>query len=403
MPTKGGYTRILQMSIDYSSRNPARSMLSAGLVCCAIFIIVAVAAGRKNFDEGTSAKNSGTGGFALVAQSNIPLYHDLNTKSGLAELGFTEEDVDSLAGARFFPMRMLPGEDASCLNLYQPQQPSILGATHEHILRGGFSFQSMINPSEETKENPWALLEKPIAPDIVPAFGDYNSVQWIMHLGLGKDLAVQNEFGKEIKLRFVGLLESSIFQSEVIISEENFLKHFPSVAGYSYFLIDASAARVEPISSMLEDRLKDFGFDATSTREKLAAFQVVENTYLSVFQTLGGLGLLLGTVGLGIVLVRNVIERRGELATLRAFGFRRSTLTFMLLAENMFLILAGLSIGAFSALLAAAPHLFAGNAPVPWLSLALTLLSVLTVGLIASALSASAALRIPLLPALKAE
>jgi len=289
------------------------------------------------------------------------------------------------------------------LNLYQPQQPSVLGAPQEQIRRGGFSFQSFVDSSPVTKENPWMLLEKEIAPDIVPAFGDYNSVQWIMHLGLGKDLVVQNESGKEIKLRFAGLLQSSIFQSEVIISEENFLEHFPSVAGYSYILIDAPSAHVVYISSMLEDRLKDFGFDASSTHEKLAAFQVVENTYLSVFQTLGGLGLLLGTVGLGIVLIRNVIERRGELATLRAFGFRRSILTFMLLAENVFLILAGLSIGTLSALLAVAPHLTTGKAPVPWLSLAFTLLSVLIVGLIASAVSATAALRIPLLPALKAE
>jgi len=102
------------MSIDYSVRNPGRSMLSAGLVCCAIFIIVAVAASRKNFDEDSLAKNSGTGGFSLVAQSNIPLHHDLNTTAGLAELGFAEEDIDSLAGVHFFPMRMLPGEDASC-------------------------------------------------------------------------------------------------------------------------------------------------------------------------------------------------------------------------------------------------------------------------------------------------
>jgi len=36
-----------------------------------------------------------------------------------------------------------------------------------------------------------------------------------------------------------------------------------------------------------------------STPEKLAAFHRVENTYLSTFQALGGLGLLLGTLGLG--------------------------------------------------------------------------------------------------------
>jgi len=39
----------------------------------------------------------------------------------------------------------------------------------------------------------------------------------------------------------------------------------------------------------------------------------VQNTYLGTFQILGGLGLLLGSAGLGIVVLRNVLERRGEL------------------------------------------------------------------------------------------
>jgi ABC-type antimicrobial peptide transport system permease subunit len=75
----------------------------------------------------------------------------------------------------------------------------------------------------------------------------------------------------------------------------------------------------------------------------------------------------------------------------------------MLLVENGFLIVIGILIGSLSALIAVAPHLTGGSAQVPWLSLSLTLLLVLLVGLIASALSVTAALRIPLLPALKAE
>ena len=53
----------------------------------------------------------------------------------------------------------------------------------------------------------------------------------------------------------------------------------------------------------------DFGADATGTAERLAQFHRVENTYLSTFQALGGLGLILGTMGLATVLLRNVLER----------------------------------------------------------------------------------------------
>lgn len=102
-------------------------------------------------------------------------------------------------------------------------------------------------------------------------------------------------------------------------------------------------------------------------------------------------------------MIRNVVERGGELATLRAFGFRRATLGLMVLAENGFLLLLGILIGTISAVMTVAPHLIGGSAKVPWVSLVLTLVLVFMVGMLASAGAVSAALRIPLLPALRAE
>ena len=123
--------------------------------------------------------------------------------------------------------------------------------------------------------------------------------------------------------------------------------------------------------------------------------------YLTTFQALGGLGLLLGTLGLGVVLVRNVLERRGELATLRAFGWPRARLAWMIVAESAFLLLVGLAVGAVAGLIAVAPHL--AGAHLPWAGLAATLAAVLAVGLLSCAAAVAASLRTPLLPALKAE
>ena len=110
---------------------------------------------------------------------------------------------------------------------------------------------------------------------------------------------------------------------------------------------------------------------------------------------------LLGTIGLGIVLVRNVVERRGELATLRAFGFRRASLGWMVLAENGFLLTVGVLVGALSALAGVAPRL--ATIHVPWGTLAGTLLIVFLVGMLSSVVAVAGALRVPLLPELKAE
>ncbi|MGH9791427.1 MAG: ABC transporter permease, partial [Candidatus Acidiferrales bacterium] len=151
----------------------------------------------------------------------------------------------------------------------------------------------------------------------------------------------------------------------------------------------------------LEESLSPYGFDVISTADRLAAFHRVENTYLSTFQALGGLGLLLGTFGLAAVLLRNVLERRRELALLRAVGYRRRDLVLMIAAENMLLLALGLFSGVLTALLAIAPAL-AERGALPGVSFAL-LIGVLFAGLIASVVAVAAAVRAPLLQILRSE
>jgi ABC-type antimicrobial peptide transport system permease subunit len=155
--------------------------------------------------------------------------------------------------------------------------------------------------------------------------------------------------------------------------------------------------------TQLEEQFADYGLDATRTADRLAGYLVVENTYLSTFQTLGGLGLLLGVLGLAVVMIRNVLERRSELALLQSVGFGRSSISWLVLAENGFLLVFGVALGTLAALLAVAPHLMSGQANPPWFSLALTLLAILAAGLAAGALAVARAVRSPIVPGLRRE
>ena len=392
---------VIRIGIRNSARNPERSLICATLIGCACFIIVAVGANRHSETQHVSylQKVSGTGGFAWVAESAISLHQDLNSGTDRFELGFSDSELASFSGHHIYSFRLLPGEDTSCLNLYQPKKPRILGTPSDFVRRGGFKFHQQIKKGK----NPWELLNQDMEEGVVPVIGDYNSVLWILHLGLGKDLIIQNEFGRELRLKFVGLLQSSIFQSELLMSEANFIKHFPSQSGYGYFLIQTPNLNrnLNEVARILERNLGGYGFDVTNTTERLENYRAVENTYLSTFQTLGGLGLLLGTLGLGVLLLRNTIERRGELAMLRAMGFRQSTLSRMVLVENAFLLAVGILIGTSSALTAVAPHLITSGTVVPWGSLIVTLILVFGVGITASAVGVWAGLKIPLIMALK--
>ena len=139
--------------------------------------------------------------------------------------------------------------------------------------------------------------------------------------------------------------------------------------------------------------LSDYGFDVQPTAALLASFHKVENTYLSTFRALGGLGLVLGTVGLAALLMRNVLERRRELALLRAVGYRRRHLFLIVLAENALLLLMGLATGAVCAALATAPAVSARGGHVPVASLGVLLALVAATGIASSAIATAAALR----------
>lgn len=387
-----GWAAAFRLGLQYTGYRSGRSLLCVALIASATFVIVSVEAFRQDPERISLARDSGTGGFALFAESVLPWVHDLNSPEGLEAMNLSPQAISTLEGVHFSPFRLRPGDDASCLNLYTPRQPRILGAVRNFLESGRFSFQDSLAKFPQERQNPWLLLDKSLEDGSVPAIGDANTIRYILHLEVGKELIVQGNDGKAVRLRLVGSLQNSILQGELVISEENFLRHFPEQQGYRVVLADVAPEKSAALTRVLEEDLSDFGLDVTDSRKRLAAYLRVENAYLSTFQFLGGLGLVLGTIGLASILMRNVLERRSELTLLRAVGFRRSLLSWLVLSENIVLIVFGLAAGTACALVAVAPALVSRGGSVPIASLGLVLGGVLMVGLAASFLATLAAL-----------
>ena len=241
---------------------------------------------------------------------------------------------------------------------------------------------------------PWLLLSEPLSDGAIPAIGDANSLEYVLHKKLGDVVELPNG----TRLKIVGALSNSVLQSELVIAEANFVKVFPGEQGFRFFLIDGPASALGP----LKEVLSDFGFDATNAADRLASFTQVENTYLSTFQILGALGLLLGTAGLAAVLLRNIVERRKELALLVAVGYRARDLRSMVIAENAFLAVAGLAIGLGTAAIAILPVLVERGTIAPGLSLPAMVVGVPFIAVSASTLALRLLRKSPLLESLRA-
>jgi ABC-type antimicrobial peptide transport system permease subunit len=405
---------LAKLAVRNGARAPLRSTLTIGLVATATFLIVAISAFRLDPPEDTSNPNTGSGGFELMAESDQPIYQDLSSSAGRSDSGFDPTSEKMVAGATIIPLRVKAGDDASCLNLYQPQQPRVIGISDSLISRGGFEWAATMAATEAERANPFNLLKRlwrfdgeflAIRPKL-PVILDQNTAAYSLHLnGIGDEFTIDDGRGGEVRMQVVGLLKNSLFQGDLLIDGKYFEELYPDVNGYRMFLIAKgdSSATVDTLQDEFESSLSDFGFDVEKTSDRLADFMAVQNTYLSTFQSLGGLGLLLGTFGLATVQLRNVLERRGELALMRATGFRRRRLGELVMLENAALLSFGLGTGILAALVAILPNLLRGDASIPWLSLAGTLVLVLAVGLLAGMAAVRATLRAPLLEALRGE
>ncbi len=388
------------LALRNTSRKRMRSLSVALLLAVGTFLTFAVGANKLTPPERGSSRSTGTGGFALIGESTLPLLHDLNTQQGRKEFGLDEKKFQ---GASTVQLRLRDGDDASCLNLNRAQTPRLIGVDAAALrVRDAFDFVDILDDSRGGEKS-WLLLQSDRGADIVPAVADEATMVWGLGKALGDRIEFVDEQGQSFSVELVGMIGNSILQGGLLIDEAAFMRRFPSDEGYRMLLIDAPSDRVDAIASALRRAGEKSGLDVTATDERLREFMTVQNTYLAMFQVLGSLGMILGSLGLGFLVLRNVFERQAELAMLRAVGLTRRKICTLLVCEHGWLLIVGLVLGTVSALVAVWPALRTGIGGGPLLSLSLTLLPLVAGGVFSIWIAAALTLRRNLIAALRQE
>lgn len=342
-----GLSSVSELGARNTTRRRGRSLATIAVLASGVFMVVAVDSFRKAPPKDGDTSDPGTGGFALVGESSLPIYEDLNSAKGRESYGL---DDKLMSDVHVVPMRVRDGDDASCLNLNRALQPRLLGVKPSELAERK-AFQ--LSPGNTT----WDILSQGASEQEIPGIVDANTLQWALQMKVGDTIDYRDDRGQTLKVKIVATVIGSMLQGNVLVAEDGFVRHFPGSSGYRSFLIHTPPAKVEPVRAELSRALTDRGLELTTTARRLAEFQAVENTYLAIFQALGGLGLLLGSAGLAIVVARNVLERRREFGLLAAVGFRPRQLRQLVFAEHRWLIVAALAIGTISALVGVWPNL----------------------------------------------
>jgi len=362
---------IVSLCFKNAIRNKNRSLNIIILFAIGTFIVISTGANRQDLFVDAGQPASGTGGFLTFAESTVPVVKDLNNKSVRQEFGMES----SYPIVQFMKHE---GDDASCLNLNRVKSPSILGVKTE-LLKGRFTFASSTSLLDHN--NPWSSLNQTLPGGVIPAVADETVIKWGLGLNIGDTLVYKNEQGDKMKLKLIGGLANSVFQGHVIIAQKYFMANFPSGSGSTLFLIDSKKGQEEAVAQELKESFRDYGWEIVPAAQRLAEFNSIENTYLSIFLVLGAFGLLIGTVGLGVILVRSILERRNEIALLKAVGYSKRLIFKLFINEYTSLLFGGILIGVITSCIAILPSLISPNTGVSFSTIALVIILLIINGL----------------------
>jgi len=189
---------------------------------------------------------------------------------------------------------------------------------------------------------------------------------------------------------------------------------------FDYFLIKTAYPidddQIEEVAQTIEEftNTKDQGYrqlvgdnffvaDATVLYSKIEASLEMSERIVSFLQIYVTFGLVIGSVGMGVISVRNVAERKREIGMMRAIGFPRKQVMLSVLLELVVLGLIGLFIGVANGLLISVGFANMQNATlvIPWNDIGLYLGFITLIALSAGAIPGWIASRIPPAEALR--
>ncbi len=304
------HERLLASSLYYYRR---QHRLSFWTLALGVFIVFAVGMNRPDFSHSSGAV---TGGWQFYGESRIPIQYDLNTPASRHHLHLDDLPAES----RFLQLPKHTEDEASCLNLNKVETPSVIGMSPEDMKTFGI-----------------ALAERN---DLVPVAVDEEALLWSMMKQVGDTLNYHATDGRQVRAVIAGSYPTGIFHGNAVMPLSAFRQLWPDETGSRIMLFSLQSPAQGPVrgssaTTPIAQALSDYGVTITTTTDRLHQFFEVTDTYLSIFLSLGGLGLLLGLVSLLIVIRKNLAARRSEIQLYHTLGFPPEAVAGMLRREQL--------------------------------------------------------------------
>ena len=310
--------------------NRKQVMLSFLSLASGVFIVFSVGLNRKGFENRTQLR-AGTGGYTLWCESAVPVYHNMTTREGREKLSLTSLP----AGVEILQCLRYSADDASCLNLNKVTTPTVLGIDMDVLSESDFQLPTINSQHRHP---------------VYPALVDETVLTWSLGMKLGDTLYYTGDRGQTVAIQLAGTLPNTIFQGNILIDKQFFAEIWDQTTGSEVFLLKTGESETEAVKTLLSQALNEYGVRVTTTNERLKQFNSVTDTYLTIFMTLGGIGLLLGMMSFIIVVRKSLALRRREIDLYRTLGFTNGKIEQTLYNENRIVPLYAIITGVLSSL-----------------------------------------------------
>jgi len=145
-------------------------------------------------------------------------------------------------------------------------------------------------------------------------------------------------------VRIIGILYEQFVQGFWVSGD--FLKQTFAIAGASTFYFKVRpGVDVTKAGHDLERHFISYQLITLNIQEFINQIQEATTGVFNLLEAYLALGLIVGIAGLGVITMRNVVERRQETGALRAIGFRKSMVLKSFLFELSFIALTGIALG----------------------------------------------------------
>ena len=332
--------------------------LSFWTLTLGVLTVFAVGLNRPDFSH--SSKEN-TGGYQYYIESRIPIQYDLNTPTARHHLRLD----DLPTGTHFLQLPKHTEDEASCMNLNQVETPSVLGMNLNDMTDFGIDTDAMQNDS------------------LITVAVDKEALLWSMGKKVGDTLSYHASDGRTVQVVIATSYPTGIFHGNAIMSMEHYRQLWQDETGSRVILEKRSKmdelqkkATQERSMNELMSALSDYGISVSTTTDRLRHFFEVTDTYLRIFLTLGGLGLLLGLVSLLIVIRKNLAARQDEIRLYQTLGFPDTTIVRMLRREQLIVPLLAILAGFLCSLVTISTNI-GGAGRVTWLTAIILLLLIL--------------------------